>query len=168
MFCVRPRSLIQAPRLSCAGAPCPSHLGLRCRPPSMFHETAGPSEGVPAPGYASLVAGPAAQAPAPAPAQQAAQQATPPQPPPGRLPRVLIVGGSMGGCCAALALGQLGCPVAVCERAAGELPTQGAGLVVQPDLASFLLRCGVVQDMVRGGAGEGLGAWRDGGGGGLG
>ena len=63
-------------------------------------------------------------------------------------PSALVVGGSMGGCCAALALGELGCAVSLFERAPGELKTQGAGLVVQPDMADFLLHYGVVKNVV--------------------
>ncbi|GAB4815875.1 hypothetical protein N2152v2_002921 [Parachlorella kessleri] len=53
--------------------------------------------------------------------------------------RVLVVGGSMAGSCAALALGRLGCQVQVFERS-HELKSQGAGLVIQPDMAVFLQR----------------------------
>lgn len=53
-------------------------------------------------------------------------------------PRVAIVGGSMGGCCAAIALASVGCSVTVLERMPGQLPAQGAGLVIQPDMAAFL------------------------------
>lgn len=63
-------------------------------------------------------------------------------------PTVLIVGGSMGGCCAALALGRIGCRVDVFEKAPGELQSQGAGLVVQPDLAAFLKRTCAVDSIV--------------------
>lgn len=54
-------------------------------------------------------------------------------------PKVLVVGGSIGGCCAAIALGSaLGCHVEVFERSSGALRSQGAGLVIQPDMAAFL------------------------------
>jgi 2-polyprenyl-6-methoxyphenol hydroxylase-like FAD-dependent oxidoreductase len=54
-------------------------------------------------------------------------------------PRVVVAGGSMGGCCAAIALRAAGCEVCdVYERTPGELPSQGAGLVIQPDIAAFL------------------------------
>ncbi|KAG7667914.1 hypothetical protein Ndes2526B_g01676 [Nannochloris sp. 'desiccata'] len=56
-----------------------------------------------------------------------------------RTPSALIVGGSMGGCCAAIALASIGCPVTILERTPGQLPSQGAGLVIQPDMAAFLL-----------------------------
>lgn len=52
--------------------------------------------------------------------------------------RVAIVGGSLGGCCAAIALSQAGCQVQIFERSAGLLQSQGAGLVIQPDMAGFL------------------------------
>ncbi|KAL4451890.1 hypothetical protein ABPG75_007552 [Micractinium tetrahymenae] len=64
-----------------------------------------------------------------------------------RPPSVLIVGGSMGGCCAAVALGHVGCRVEVFEKAPGDLKSQGAGLVVQPDLAAFLQRYGAVRSI---------------------
>jgi 2-polyprenyl-6-methoxyphenol hydroxylase-like FAD-dependent oxidoreductase len=54
-------------------------------------------------------------------------------------PLTVIVGGSMGGCCAAIALASIGCPVTILERTPGQLPSQGAGLVIQPDMAAFLL-----------------------------
>jgi len=67
------------------------------------------------------------------------------QPPSDSLPppRVVVVGGSIGGCCAAIALAAAGCDVQVHERTPGELPSQGAGLVIQPDMAAFLHHYGV-------------------------
>ena len=62
-------------------------------------------------------------------------------------PRVAIVGGSMGGCCAAIALAAEGCPVTVFERTPGELPSRGAGLVIQPDMQAFLRHFEVVKDI---------------------
>ena len=54
-------------------------------------------------------------------------------------PRVAIVGGSMGGCCTAIALASIGCStISIFERTPGELPPQGAGLVIQPDMQAFL------------------------------
>lgn len=53
-------------------------------------------------------------------------------------PRVAIVGGSLGGCCAAIALRSVGCEVEVFERNRGVLRSQGAGLVIQEDMAAFL------------------------------
>lgn len=62
-------------------------------------------------------------------------------------PRTLIIGGSMGGCCAAIALASIGCPVTILERTPGCLPSQGAGLVIQPDMAQFLLEFNVCTDL---------------------
>jgi 2-polyprenyl-6-methoxyphenol hydroxylase-like FAD-dependent oxidoreductase len=62
-------------------------------------------------------------------------------------PRVAIVGGSMGGCCAAIALAAEGCVVTIFERTPGELPSQGAGLVIQPDMQAFLDHFRVVEDI---------------------
>jgi len=56
-----------------------------------------------------------------------------------RPPSALIVGGSIGGCCAAISLASIDCPVTILERTPGQLPAQGAGLVIQPDMADFLL-----------------------------
>jgi 2-polyprenyl-6-methoxyphenol hydroxylase-like FAD-dependent oxidoreductase len=63
-------------------------------------------------------------------------------------PKTLIVGGSIAGCCAALTLGKLGCHVDLFERTTGELKSQGAGLVIQPDMAEFLVRYGIVDNVV--------------------
>ena len=48
----------------------------------------------------------------------------------------------MGGCCAAIALGSIGCHCTVFEQTPGQLALQpqGAGLVIQPDMAAFLQR----------------------------
>ena len=52
--------------------------------------------------------------------------------------RVVVVGGSLGGLAAALALREAGCEVEVFERSQGELRGRGAGIVVQPELLHFL------------------------------
>lgn len=52
--------------------------------------------------------------------------------------RVAIVGGSLAGYCAAIALGHVGCQVQIFERSAGLLQSQAAGIVIQPDMAAFL------------------------------
>lgn len=52
--------------------------------------------------------------------------------------RVIVVGGSLGGLCAALALCHIGCDVEVFERSPQELIDRGAGLVMQPELIQFL------------------------------
>jgi 2-polyprenyl-6-methoxyphenol hydroxylase-like FAD-dependent oxidoreductase len=55
----------------------------------------------------------------------------------GRL-RAAIVGGSLGGLSAAIALREAGCEAEVFERSAHELRGRGAGIVVQPELVGFL------------------------------
>ncbi len=52
-------------------------------------------------------------------------------------PRVLVVGGSLGGLSAALSLLHAGCEVEVAERAPARLYDNGAGLVVQPETLDF-------------------------------
>lgn len=52
--------------------------------------------------------------------------------------RVIVVGGSLGGLCAALALHHIGCNVEVFERSPQEMIDRGAGLVMQPELIHFL------------------------------
>lgn len=80
-------------------------------------------------------------------APAAAPAASAPPPPPRAL-RALVVGGSIGGLCAAAFLRGAGCEVAVFERSSSALAEAGAGLVVQPDLADLLERHGVAR-MVR-------------------
>jgi 2,6-dihydroxypyridine 3-monooxygenase len=53
-------------------------------------------------------------------------------------PKVIVIGGSLGGLMAALALREAGCAVDVFDRAAGRLEGQGAGLRVGPELAELL------------------------------
>ena len=48
------------------------------------------------------------------------------------LPRVAVVGGSIGGLTAALVLRDLGCEVDVYERSTAELEARGAGIVLHP------------------------------------
>ncbi|MCX6463277.1 MAG: NAD-binding protein, partial [Pseudonocardiales bacterium] len=48
-------------------------------------------------------------------------------------PRVIVVGGSMGGLTAALVLRELGMRVDVFERSPELLDGRGAGIVLQPD-----------------------------------
>lgn len=52
--------------------------------------------------------------------------------------RVAVAGGSLGGLCAASQLRRIGADVTVYERAAGEMRSRGAGIVVQPDLTRLL------------------------------
>lgn len=57
--------------------------------------------------------------------------------------RVIVVGGSLGGLCAALALRHIGCDVEVFERSPQEMIDRGAGLVMQPELIHFLEDYGI-------------------------
>jgi 2-polyprenyl-6-methoxyphenol hydroxylase-like FAD-dependent oxidoreductase len=56
--------------------------------------------------------------------------------------KAAVVGGSIGGLCAAIALRGVGCAVNVYERATGVMTSQGAGIVVQDDLMSLLRQHG--------------------------
>jgi 2-polyprenyl-6-methoxyphenol hydroxylase-like FAD-dependent oxidoreductase len=56
------------------------------------------------------------------------------------LPRVTIVGGSIGGLCAGVALRGIGADVQIFECHPGPMDTRGAGIVVQGDLISLLRR----------------------------
>jgi 2-polyprenyl-6-methoxyphenol hydroxylase-like FAD-dependent oxidoreductase len=53
----------------------------------------------------------------------------------------------MAACCAAIALANIGCRCSLFERTSGQLRSQGAGLVVQPDMADFLLHYKVVPNL---------------------
>lgn len=55
------------------------------------------------------------------------------------MPRVAVVGGSIGGLHAALLLRDAGCEVDVFERSGTTLSSFGAGIVVQPELVRYLL-----------------------------
>lgn len=61
--------------------------------------------------------------------------------PPG--PKVSVVGGSIGGLCAGVALHAIGCDVDVYERRSRSLSSQGAAIVVQPDLLRLIEGDGV-------------------------
>ena len=52
--------------------------------------------------------------------------------------RVVVVGGSIAGLCAGIALRGVGYAVEVYERAPGPMTSRGAGIVVQPDLIALL------------------------------
>ena len=56
--------------------------------------------------------------------------------------KVAVVGGSLGGLCAGVALRGIGCEVEVYERAPGTMTSRGAGIVVQDTLLSLLRRHG--------------------------
>jgi 2,6-dihydroxypyridine 3-monooxygenase len=55
-------------------------------------------------------------------------------------PKVAVVGGSLGGMMAALALRGAGCSVDVYERVPHRLEAQGAGLRIVPEMADLLQR----------------------------
>lgn len=57
--------------------------------------------------------------------------------------RVIIIGGSIGGLAAGLALRSIGCNVEIFERSPHELKDRGAGLVVQPETMHFLEKHGI-------------------------
>jgi 2,6-dihydroxypyridine 3-monooxygenase len=56
-----------------------------------------------------------------------------------KMPRVAVVGGSLGGLSAALVLRDAGCEVDVYERASAALSGFGAGIVVQPESVRYLV-----------------------------
>ena len=55
---------------------------------------------------------------------------------------------SIAGCCSAIALSAIGCRCSILEKRSGELRSQGAGLVIQSDMAAFLNRFGVIEDLL--------------------
>lgn len=57
--------------------------------------------------------------------------------------RVVIVGGSVGGLAAGIALRSIGCNVEIFERSPHELKDRGAGLVVQSETMHFLEKQGI-------------------------
>jgi 2-polyprenyl-6-methoxyphenol hydroxylase-like FAD-dependent oxidoreductase len=64
----------------------------------------------------------------------------------GRCARALVIGGSMSGLLAALALAHAGGTVAVHERVAEPLAGRGAGIVAQPELKAALRTLGLDAD----------------------
>ena len=58
----------------------------------------------------------------------------------GTAPKVVVVGGSLGGLFNAIALRSLGCEVEVFERSSGLMKDRGAGIVFQQEVAEFLAR----------------------------
>lgn len=62
------------------------------------------------------------------------------------LPRVGVVGGSLGGLTAALVLRDLGCEVDVWERSTAELESRGAGIVVLDETLRYLRERTTIHD----------------------
>src|SRR5467141_3317167 len=58
-------------------------------------------------------------------------------------PKVVVVGGSLGGLFNAIALRSLGCEVEVFEKSSGLMKDRGAGIVFQQEVAEFLTRYAV-------------------------
>lgn len=58
-----------------------------------------------------------------------------------------VIGGSIGGLCTAIALTAAGIKVQLFERATGQLWSQGAGIVAQPDMINFLEEYGVADQV---------------------
>lgn len=56
---------------------------------------------------------------------------------------IIIIGGSIGGLCAGIALQEKGHQVTVYERSPGDMKDRGAGLVIQPDLMDYLIEKGI-------------------------
>jgi 2-polyprenyl-6-methoxyphenol hydroxylase-like FAD-dependent oxidoreductase len=61
----------------------------------------------------------------------------------GPAPKVVVVGGSLGGLFDAIALRSLGYEVDVYEKSSGLMKDRGAGIVFQPEVAEFLTRYNV-------------------------
>ncbi|MDB5308630.1 MAG: dhpH [Gemmataceae bacterium] len=60
-------------------------------------------------------------------------------------PKVVVVGGSLGGLSNAIALRSLGCEVEVFEKSSGLMKDRGAGIVFQREVADLLTRYGVAR-----------------------
>src|SRR6202790_4190945 len=58
----------------------------------------------------------------------------------GTAPKVVVIGGSLGGLFNAIALRSLGCEVEVFEKSSGLMKDRGAGIVFQQEVAEFLTR----------------------------
>ena len=56
--------------------------------------------------------------------------------------RVAVIGGSIAGCAAAIALRRAGCEVTVFERSQGALRARGAGIIVPRPLLAQLTAAG--------------------------
>jgi 2-polyprenyl-6-methoxyphenol hydroxylase-like FAD-dependent oxidoreductase len=61
----------------------------------------------------------------------------------GSAPKVVVVGGSLGGLFNGIALRSLGCEVEVFEKSSGLMRDRGAGIVFQQEVAEFLTRYAV-------------------------
>ncbi|GGU90087.1 hypothetical protein GCM10010211_65830 [Streptomyces albospinus] len=57
--------------------------------------------------------------------------------------KALIIGGSVGGLAAAHDMRAVGAVAAVYERSAGGMEARGAGIVMQPEVESLLVRLGM-------------------------
>jgi len=66
---------------------------------------------------------------------------------PSSAPRVIVIGGSLGGMMAALALREVGCAVDVFERVPRRLEGHGAGLRIVPEMARLLRERAGVDDL---------------------
>jgi 2-polyprenyl-6-methoxyphenol hydroxylase-like FAD-dependent oxidoreductase len=64
--------------------------------------------------------------------------------------KIIIIGGSIGGLCAAIALADEGFEVEVYERSQGDMQDRGAGLVIQPDMMEYLMERGIAPRAVFG------------------
>src|SRR5436305_12466317 len=58
----------------------------------------------------------------------------------GTAPKVVVVGGSLGGLFNAIALRSLGCEVDVFEKSSGLMKDRGAGIVFRQEVADLLTR----------------------------
>src|SRR5712671_4669195 len=61
----------------------------------------------------------------------------------GTAPKVLVIGGSLGGLFNAIALRSLGYEVEVFEKSSGLMKDRGAGIVFQDEVGEFLTRYNV-------------------------
>jgi len=64
--------------------------------------------------------------------------------------KIIIIGGSIGGLCAAIALADEGFEVEIYERSPGNMKDRGAGLVIQPDMMDYLMERGIAPKAVFG------------------
>ncbi|MDT3405350.1 FAD binding domain-containing protein [Mucilaginibacter terrae] len=64
--------------------------------------------------------------------------------------KIIIIGGSIGGLCAAIALADEGFEVEIYERSLGDMKDRGAGLVIQPDMMEYLMERGIAPKAVFG------------------